>query len=557
MASRIAIVALALAAVLVAPFALRPREERVSATAERLVVITPHNESIQAEFARAFRNHMREVHGREVAIDWRQPGGTSEIARFLHSEYATRFQNLWQDRSGLPFDLGIREAFANAKLAPADEAGKEGRPSDPTLSKSSPPEDRALAARRLFLGSDLGVGIDLFFGGGAYDFERQAGAGILVARDASGRHGPDALAEERPEWFSDEVMPESYGGEPFRDRHFRWVGTVLSAFGICYNRDVLSRLGIEELPDEWRDLEDPRYLGQVALADPTKSGSATKAFEMLVQERIQSVARERGLAGDEAVAAGWDEAMRLILRIAANSRYFTDAAAKVPRDVAMGDAAVGMCIDFYGRTYNELLRPRDGGESRVGFVMPRRGTSIGADPVGMLRGAPHPELAHRFVEFVLSPKGQRLWNYRVGAPGGPIRHALRRPPIRRDFYAPENAVHMTDPDLAPYESAADFTYHPEWTGSLFSALRFAIRAACMDPHEELAEAWGALVAAGLPPEGLARLEDIAPISYRAIVGEIAPALRGGDKAAQVRLARELSGTFRERFRAIARDYRRR
>lgn len=553
MLSRLTIVLALLAAVLVAPFVLRPKEEKVSEKAERLVIITPHIESIQAEFARAFRAHMRTVHGREVVIDWRQPGGTSEIARFLRSEYSTRFETLWRERTGLPFTLAIRDAFTNPKLDP-DKTTEEGSVFDPTLLKNATPEAQAAAARRLFLESDIGAGIDLFFGGGAFDFERQAAAGLLVARDASGQHGPAPLAEAHPDWFSDAVMPQAFSGEPFRDPGYRWVGTVLSAFGICYNRDSLARLGIESPPDEWSDLEDPRYRGHIALADPTKSGSTTKAFEMLVQERIQTLARKRGLSGDAAVAAGWDDAMRLILRISANSRYFTDSSAKVPRDVAMGDAAVGMCIDFYGRSYNELYRDPATGESRIEFVMPRGGTSIGADPIGLLRGAPHPELAHRFIEFVLSPEGQKIWNYRVGAPGGPTRHALRRPPIRRDFYVEANLPHMTDPTFDPYRAAEGFTYHPEWTGSLFAPLRFVIRAACMDPHEEQIAAWEALVAAGLPEEGVAAFEEVGPISYEAVVERIGPALKNSDKVAQVRLARELAEEFRTRYLAIAAEY---
>jgi ABC-type Fe3+ transport system substrate-binding protein len=554
MLARLAIVLALLAAVLVAPFVLRPREVKVSEKAEQLVIITPHVESIQTEFARAFRTHMRAVHGREVVIDWRQPGGTSEIARFLRSEYSTRFETLWRERTGLPFTLAIRDAFTNPKLDPDKATSQEGSLVDPTLLKDATPEARAAAARRLFLESDIGAGIDLFFGGGAFDFERQAAAGLLVARDASGKQGPAALAEARPDWFSDGIMPQSFGGEPFRDPGYRWVGTVLSAFGICYNRDSLARLGLETPPDEWSDLEDPRYRGQIALADPTKSGSTTKAFEMLVQERIQTLARERGLSGDAAVAAGWDDAMRLILRISANSRYFTDSSAKVPRDVAMGDAAVGMCIDFYGRSYNELYRDPATGESRIEFVMPRGGTSIGADPIGLLRGAPSPELAHRFIEFVLSPEGQKIWNYRVGAPGGPTRHALRRPPIRRDFYVEANFPHMTDPTFDPYRAAEGFTYHPEWTGALFAPLRFVIRAACMDPHEEQITAWEALVAAGLPAEGVAAFEEIGPISYEAVVQQIGPALKNSDKVAQVRLGRELAEEFRKRYLAIAAEY---
>ena len=549
MALRIAIILILLAAVLVAPFAFQPggaKRKLHGAPGDRLVIITPHNESIQAEFGRAFVAHMRENHRREIFVDWRQPGGTTEIARFLQSDYSSRFETLWTKETGQPFTYSIRDAFTNGKLDPPPTKGEQVA----DLARLTPESE----ARRLFLKSDIGVGIDLFFGGGAHDFARQASLGFLVARDASGTFGPALLAEEKPDWFSDAVMPEAVSGEPFRDADYRWVGTVLSAFGICYNSDVMSRLGITEAPQTWTELKDPRLFGQIALADHTKSGSTTKAFEMLVQERIQTIQREEGLAEDEAIRAGWDDEMRLILRISANSRYFTDSAAKVPRDVAMGDAAVGMCIDFYGRTFNELFRDSKTGESRVHFVMPRGGTSIGADPIGMLRGAPQPELAHRFIEFVLSPEGQKLWNYRPGSEGGPTRFALRRPPIRKDFYVAANHPSMTDPEVNPYELTAGFTYHPEWTGPLFAALRFIIRGACMDPHEEQLAAWEALIAAGLPAEGVARFENVAPISYGKVVSEIAPELKGADKVAQVRMARELAETYRKHYREIARDY---
>lgn len=537
-----------------APFAFRPKgpggiiQRLHGGKSNRLVIITPHNESIQSEFGRAFTAHMKQAYGREVFVDWRQPGGTTEIARFLRSEYSTRFGSLWTSATGLPFSFSIRDAFTNPKLDPP--SAQEGGIADSSPLKSESPGEQAAEARKLFLKSNLGVGIDLFFGGGAFDFERQATSGFLVGKDPSGNFGPAALAVAHPEWFSDAIMPESVSGEPFRDKQYRWVGTVLSAFGICYNRDVFARLGIEETPETWSSLEDPRLFGQIALADPTKSGSTTKAFEMLVQERIQTLQREKGLSESASLEAGWNDAMRLILRISANSRYFTDSAAKVPRDVAMGDAAAGMCIDFYGRTFNELYRSPVTGESRIHFVMPRGGTSIGADPVGMLRGAPQPELAHRFIEFVLSPEGQKLWNYRPGAEGGPRRFALRRPPIRKDFYNDLNRPHMTDPEVNPYEISAGFTYHPEWTGPLFGALRFVIRGACMDPHDEQLEAWEALIDAGLPEEGVAQFEDINPISYQRVVNEIAPGLKNADKVKQITMVRELAETYRLRYKHI-------
>jgi len=554
MLPRLSIVFVLLALVLVAPFALRPDPDAGDISldrAERLVIISPHNESIQSEFGRAFGVHMKREHGREVFVDWRQPGGTSEIARFLKSEYTTRFETLWRRTTGLPFSSAVREGFQNHRLDDTVERGvAEGWIEDWTLLGERGPEELAAAARHLYLGSDIGTGIDLFFGGGAYDFDRQAAAGDLVALDASGRYGPAALAREHPEWFEDGILPASVSGEPFRDPQLRWLGTVLSAFGIVSNRDVLERLGFDGGLERWDDLGDPRLLGQVAMADPTKSGSTTKAFEMLIQERMQRVLSAGGRSEEEAVRDGWDEAMRLVFRISANSRYYTDSAAKVPRDVALGDAAAGMSIDFYGRTFNELYRDSEG-RSHVEFVTPAAGTSIGADPIGMLRGAPSPDLAHLFIEFVLSPEGQKLWNYRVGTPGGPVRHALRRPPIRRDFYTEENARQMSDPENDPYAIAEGFTYRPEWTGALFSALRFAIKVSCIDPHEEQRRAWRHLVEAGMPPEGLAAFEDVGPVGYEALTATVAPALARRDKVAEVQLARELAGVFRARYRAIA------
>ena len=552
---RLSIVGILLAAVLIAPFALRPDSEQgglnLGKSVERLVIITPHNESIQSEFARAFSTHMKEKHERTAFIDWRQPGGTSEIAKFLQSEYASRFEQHWKKKTGLPFSSAARNGWTDGKLdAEVEKAIQRGLLSNLHLLDVDDSEQISLAARALFLQSDIGVGIDLFFGGGAYDFGKQAFLGNLVNLDTSGKFGPAALAKEKPEWFSTEAIPAEVSGEPFRDDAYRWVGTVLSAFGICYNKDVVERLGMPGGPRKWEALADPRLQGQIALADPTKSGSTTKAFEMLIQERIQRLINEKGLTEQEAVRKGWNDSMQLILKISANSRYFTDSAAKVPRDVAQGDAAAGMCIDFYGRTFNEIYL-NDMGESHVHFVMPRAGSSISADPIGMMRGAPNPELAHRFVEFLLSLEGQKVWNFRPGAPGGPRRFALRRPPIRKDFYTAENRAQMADPDVNLFELAEGFSYRSDWTGHLFASLRFVIKCACIDPHDELQEAWNHLINDNLPTDGLAAFENIEAISYNRVVNEIAPVLKTRNKVAEVALARRLSNSFRNQYETIS------
>src|SRR5688500_10403203 len=81
------------AVVLGLPFAVRlavtrgGEGGRARGDAARLVVITPHNQDIRREFARAFAEWHRSRYGREVVIDYRIPGGTNDIRRQLEHTY--------------------------------------------------------------------------------------------------------------------------------------------------------------------------------------------------------------------------------------------------------------------------------------------------------------------------------------------------------------------------------------------------------------------------------------------------------------------------------------
>ena len=517
-------IALALAATLAAPFLLRPEGATSAKTAEATVaVVTPHNESIRAEFARAFAKHMRETQGIEVHVDWRTPGaGTSDLERFLASEYHAKFEVHWTKTLGKKWgDSEIGGSFDNRKLE---------LPDDPT--QDSPGQ----AARRVFLNSEVSCGVDVFFGGGDYPFKKFASMGYLV---------DSGIRERHPEWFSENVIPESFSGEIYYDKEMRWVGASPSAFGICYSPKVLERLGVDSPPDQWDDLGAPIYFRNIALADPSKSGSVTKALEMLVQQKIRE-AMASGADEAGALAKGWSDGMRLIRRIGANARYFTDSATKIPFDVAQGNAAAGMCIDFYGRTYNEVTRGSDG-TSRVHYLTPEGGSSISVDPIAMLRGAPNEEMAKAFIDFVLSRAGQKIWTYRAGTPGGPTKTALRRLPIRKDAYRDEDfTTYSSDPGERPFEQGGDFEYVYAWTGKHFGPLRFIVRVMCIDAHEELQEAWHALIEAEFPPEATAAFDRLDGLSYT----EAATLLDGVDKLAQSKLAQKLATRFREQYEEV-------
>ena len=525
------IILLLLAAIVALPFVLRPKKPVAKQADDTVVIITPHNEAIRYEYSRGFAEWYRAKTGRTVAIDWRMVGGTSEIARFLEGEYVSAFELHWTRTLGKPWSAELQAGFQNARL-PA---------SAPAMVRE---------ARAAFLKSDVGCGIDVFFGGGTYDLERQASAGRLVDSGVVASH---------PEWFRPEVIPQRFGGEDFWRPDGLWIGTVLSTYGIIFNRDALKRLGFAREPAQWADLADPRLVGEVALADPTKSGSVAKAFENVIQQQMQlRFVALPAAPGDLAPAAmesravreGWLAGLRLLQLAGANARYFTDTSQKPPIDVAAGNCAVGLCIDFYGRQQEEAVRRRDH-SGRVGFVTPAGGSVASVDPIALLRGARHRAVAVAFIEYSLTMEGQKLWAFKVGAAGGPRQFVLRRSPVRRDFYNEEAWKPLrSDPHDSPFDQTDPLIYREPWTGGIFREMAFVVRVMCQDTQRELKAAWRAIIAAPEPAKSraLAVLQDFSAVDYDRITNGLRTRLAAKDKVEEIRAAQELAEFFRANYR---------
>jgi len=559
-----AIILFAAALVIALPFVFR-REQVVGDWRRgdpELVVITPHNEAIRQEFGEGFSAWHKAHFGRPVRIDWRVIGGTTEIMRYLGSEYAASAKRFFKAQK-------IRWPAGGADIV---------------LSRKRPEREEAWALWQAFRSCDdpneISSRMDVFFGGGVYDHEKAEKQGLTVP--AWGEKGPP------PGLFQDAaghvLIPSEMNGEVWWGKAY--YGTVLSAFGICYNFDRLKDLGFEHSPAAWNDLTDTRYFGQLGLTDPTKSGSVAKAFEMIVHAQCARSVTEAGYsrsqirryeasiaaakaewpadvprAYQEAVERGWQDGVRLLRRIGANARYFTDSSGKVPVDVSTGAVAAGIAIDFMGRFQAEMSTLPDG-RSVMAYATPVGGSSVTADPVSLLRGAPHRELAVRFIEYLLSEDGQKIWNYRPGEPGGPRRFSLRRLPIRRDFYPCESPTlkaafeahrpHLADPlwqpDVDAYGLGASFLYVPRWTSVHFGIQRDLIRTMCMDSGDELRSAWQAILAHGGPeknPEAMRLLEALPqkpfPLTWSSAITSYA-------KVPRQEYLREWTAFFREQYR---------
>jgi len=307
--------------------------------------------------------------------------------------------------------------------------------------------------------------VDLAFGGGAI-FDRMRQLGMLEPYRL-----PEAVLS---------AIPPRIAGQPVYDPEGHWYGVAVSTFGLIYNKTVLADKGLPEVKD-WESLADPRFLGLVGAGDASKSGSVRKAYEIVLQ------------------AYGYEKGMSILVRTAANAREFYSTSSDIPRNCAKGFLAAGPCIDFYA-----FRQMRSEGGERLGFVAPSGLTVINADPVAILKNAPHRAVAEKFVEFVMRPEGQRLWTLPAGAPGGPRKFTLERlavlPAAYRDAGGRALPTHLDPFAVKP----ADF-YDGEKENARQTVLADYLRVALVENHEALRRAWKALIEAGLPADRLAEL----------------------------------------------------
>jgi spermidine/putrescine-binding protein len=245
-----------------------------------------------------------------------------------------------------------------------------------------------------------------------------------------------------------------------------------------YNRDVLAYLHLPE-PRTWADLADPRYSGWLELADPTRSASAKAALQVIVEREIETASQEHRPQQE-----AWARGMGLIRQIAANAKGFTQAANELPGTVSNGDVAAAMSIDFYARSQIAAV-----GGNRVGYVEPQGATMVTPEPIALAKGAQHAEVARRFIEFVLSDAGQRLWITRPG-PGETPEMALQRLPVVRSVYDhPINFTEFTN----PFTTAGGFNTKPSRRAA-FGLMDELIALCCIDLLPDLRDTRRAIFA---------------------------------------------------------------
>ncbi|WP_300673469.1 extracellular solute-binding protein [Desulfoluna sp.] len=173
-----------------------------------------------------------------------------------------------------------------------------------------------------------------------------------------------------------------------------FMGFSLSGVGWMWNPAYLKR---EELPipGSWKDLTDPIYYGHLAMSTPSRSGTTHLIVESLLQEM------------------GWEKGWATLLQLAGNLRTVSARSFSVPEGLINGRFGVGLGIDFLAQSRKELgFRYGD-----PAFLVPAS--------IAMIVQGNNPHEATLFVDFILSPEGQKIL----------LEPTVSRLPVSRELHA--------------------------------------------------------------------------------------------------------------------------
>ncbi len=168
----------------------------------------------------------------------------------------------------------------------------------------------------------------------------------------------------------------------YKDPDGSWTATDVDFIGIASNKKFLQEKGLQA-PRSWEDLTRPEFAGQVCLGSPATSGTGYTFLTTVLQ-----------VMGE---AKGWE----YLKRFNTNVAQYTRSGIGPTQLVGRGEVGVGILFA------HDILGSIERGFP-IEMSLPQEGTGYDLFCVVMLKGAPEPEDAKRFIDWSLTPEAVEL-----------------------------------------------------------------------------------------------------------------------------------------------------
>ncbi len=205
-----------------------------------------------------------------------------------------------------------------------------------------------------------------------------------------------------------------------------------------YNREKLRELGLPT--DTWALIFEPRHLERIR-------GKVTVLNSQ--RELLGAAMRYLGYSVQERDPARWAEAKAVILRAKPYWAAFSNS-------TYIKDLAIGNIWVAHGYS-NDMFRAREDAKAAkrpftIGFTTPKEGAVLAVDGFVLHKSGRRPDLAHRFIDFMLEGRNAADVSNLIGA-GNPNAAAM---PFVSPEIAAEPAIFPPAADLARLEMLRDF-----------------------------------------------------------------------------------------------------
>ena len=211
-----------------------------------------------------------------------------------------------------------------------------------------------------------------------------------------------------------------------------WATARVIGVIMAYNKNVLPP---DKAPKSWTDMLKPEFKGKKLVIQDSAAGTAFN--QMYILEKMLGVDFMKKWGAQQPV-------------IVSTSAQLIDL-------LVRGEALVGATVDHF-----RAFEP-DAVKAGIVGVYPTEGMPLAIAPIAILKGAPHPNAARLFVDFVLSKEGNTMLNLEIF---GVYSYRKDVPPPQGQLPLAETKP-LLPKDLADYEKASG--NFPERFDSYFKA----------------------------------------------------------------------------------------
>ena len=183
----------------------------------------------------------------------------------------------------------------------------------------------------------------------------------------------------------------------FKDANNYWYGIYKGILGFMWNKDKLAEKELEA-PKTWDDLLKPEYSKLITWSHPKTAGTAKLVINTIVQKKADNKKTTyKNNDGEEVECYDDTAAMEYFKALDKNTAKYTKSGSGASKEVGVGSTIIGI-----GFLHDVIYQIVDKGYSNIGMCAPSDGTSYEVGATAILKGAKHPELAKKFIDFATS-----------------------------------------------------------------------------------------------------------------------------------------------------------